>query len=160
MPNLARMGRNRARKRGSRARWTALERPTHRRMALQCPQGSYAHRQTRRGMCTVARADTSTLPWHGEGELPGRPAANLGPLSPRGMMRRAIGGTHARIRWPWEVRRDPEASTDTLLQSCNPVVPSSHTYRTFALLCSMIFTRADRPPDRHIVGKLSSRRVY
>ena len=70
------MGRNRAHKRGSRARCAAVEHPTHRQMALQCPQGSSAHRQTHRGMRAAAMADTSTLPCHGEGKLPRRPAAN------------------------------------------------------------------------------------
>ena len=44
-----------------------MEHPTHRRMALQCPQGSSAHRQTHRGMRAAAMADSSTLPCHGEG---------------------------------------------------------------------------------------------
>ena len=101
-----------------------MEGPTHRQMALQCPQGPLAHRQTRSNMCTAAMADTSTFPCHGEGELPGRPAANLGPLSPHGMMHRAIGGTHSCIRWPWLGVGGPGASTKTLDHAWNAPVPS------------------------------------
>ena len=105
---------------------TAAEHSTHRPMAMQCPQGPPAHRPTRPTMCAAAISDSATLPCHGDGESPGRPAANLGPLSPCGMMHHAMGGTRARLRWPWLVRRDSGASTKTLDHAWNLPVPSPH----------------------------------
>ena len=102
------------------------EDPTHRQMALQCPQGPWARRQTRPNMCTAVMADPTTFPCHGEGELPGRPAANLRPLSPHGMMHHAAGGTHSRIKWPWLVVGDPGASTRPLITRGTPRSIATH----------------------------------
>ena len=64
-------------------------------MALQ-RQGPGARRQTRPNMCTAAMAGPTTFPCHGEGELPGRPVANLRSLILHGTVHHAVGETHAR----------------------------------------------------------------
>ena len=75
--NLAEIGPKLGAREWSRVRWTAVKPPTPQQMALECPQGTCAHRQTRPGMCTAALADTSTFPCHGQGKLPGRPVAKI-----------------------------------------------------------------------------------
>ena len=75
--NLAENGPKSGAREWSRVWCTAVDDHTHRQMALQCPQGPGAHRQTRPNMCAAALADPSTFPCHGEGELSGRPVAKI-----------------------------------------------------------------------------------
>ena len=75
--------------------------------------------------CCHGRPNHLPVPW-GRPTSGTAPPSNLGPLSPHGMMHRAIGGTHSRIRWPWLGVGGPGASTKTLDHAWNAPVLSPH----------------------------------
>ena len=80
---------------------------------------------SRQVYCSLA--DPATFPCHGEGELPARPVTNFGACRRYATVHHAIGGTHARIKCPWQVKWGPGASSKTLRHAWNPPVPSPHT---------------------------------